>query len=258
MVDIIRTGNIVSLTIAVFLFLVIIYVFWAAKKKDKPFGTMRPITAMEHIEEAVGRAAEMNKSVFFCTGDGTITTTEAINILAGISVLGRVAEITAKYNVPLTNIVNDAYKNELERATMRDGYIKAGHLDRFKDEFIEFPGGQYFAWSNAAAQYLLNEQPGAAFLIGRYLGAAVLIGESCARSGALSFGGGHLFFVISCDYFVLGEELFACGAYASGDKDQLASIAGTDIGKTLALILLLLGIIMNYAGNKFILSLLSM
>jgi len=39
------------------------------------------------------------------------------------------------------------------------------------------------------------------------------------------------FFVLAADYAFIGEEIFAAGAMASGDKESLASIQGQDIGK---------------------------
>lgn len=51
------------------------------------------------------------------------------------------------------------------------------------------------------------------------------------------------FFVAACDYTLIGEEFFAASAYLSGDPQQLGSLKGQDIGKIVAMIVLLFGIL---------------
>ena len=49
------------------------------------------------------------------------------------------------------------------------------------------------------------------------------------------------FFVAACDYTLIGEEFFAASAYLSGEREQLGSIFGQDLGKTLAILVIVGG-----------------
>ncbi|HBK85208.1 MAG TPA: hypothetical protein DDZ53_04150, partial [Firmicutes bacterium] len=49
------------------------------------------------------------------------------------------------------------------------------------------------------------------------------------------------FFVAACDYCLLGEELYAAGAYLSQDKAKLGSIGAQDIAKAITMVILLVG-----------------
>ena len=49
------------------------------------------------------------------------------------------------------------------------------------------------------------------------------------------------FFVAACDYTLIGEEFFAASAYLSGEKHQLGSLKGQDVGKLFGVILLIVG-----------------
>jgi hypothetical protein len=51
------------------------------------------------------------------------------------------------------------------------------------------------------------------------------------------------FFVAACDYTLIGEEFLAASAYLSGEKDQLGSLKGQDVGKILVAALLVFGCI---------------
>jgi hypothetical protein len=49
------------------------------------------------------------------------------------------------------------------------------------------------------------------------------------------------FFVAACDYTLIGEEFFAASAYLSGEKHQLGSLKGQDLGKLVAVGLMVIG-----------------
>jgi hypothetical protein len=54
--------------------------------------------------------------------------------------------------------------------------------------------------------------------------------------------------VAICDYSLIGEELYALGAYVSEDPTVSSSLAGQDIGKFLAVLLIVLGSILLTLG----------
>jgi hypothetical protein len=66
------------------------------------------------------------------------------------------------------------------------------------------------------------------------------------------------FFVAACDYTVIGEELYAAGAYLTNDKGRLGGIAGQDYIKLIVIGIILIGTLMTSAGSNAIQSLLTM
>jgi len=245
------------------LVLILIFAFVAialeiSKKREKPFGDMRSITAMEHIDEVVGRAAEMGSSVHFTAGSGSLFSHTALEMMAGISVMGKVAESCAKHDVPLRVTCRQPMVFNVSRAVARAGYERAGYPELFQEDYVVFTSPDYFAYTNAVCYYLLREKPAVSFLIGSFLGAGVFMGESGARAGALQIGGPHIFYVLCCDYFLLGEELYAAGAYASEDPEMLGSIAAQDMTKILALILMIVGVLAMFVGSDAIVKMLSL
>ena len=51
------------------------------------------------------------------------------------------------------------------------------------------------------------------------------------------------FFIAACDFTLIGEELFAASAYLSGEPRQLGSLKGQDVGKGIAMVVIILGVI---------------
>jgi hypothetical protein len=47
------------------------------------------------------------------------------------------------------------------------------------------------------------------------------------------------FFIAACDYTLIGEELFAASAYLSDEPRQLGALKGQDVGKVIAMTVIL-------------------
>ena len=51
------------------------------------------------------------------------------------------------------------------------------------------------------------------------------------------------FFITTCDYTLIGEEIFAAGAYLSEDPVHTGSLRGQDIGKLIIILIVIVGIL---------------
>ena len=91
-----------------------------------------------------------------------------------------------------------------------------------------------------------REQVGAAFLFGRFAAESLILAEAGQQIGATQVAATTSpeqvsFFITACDYTIIGEELYAAGAYLSKDPVQTGSLKAQDVGKILLLGLILLG-----------------
>ena len=89
-----------------------------------------------------------------------------------------------------------------------------------------------------------------------------MLAEGSAQVGAISIAGCDRlfqipFFVAACDYTIIGEELLAGGAYLSGDPIQSGSLAGQDLVKLFAVVLLVVGVVARTAGSDYFVKLLA-
>jgi len=232
------------------------YIF---KANEKLFGSMRPIAAMEHVEEAVGRAAEMGTKVHFTAGASDIAgESTGPAMLAGMSVMGKLAELCAARNVPIYVTCRWPLVYQTSEAIVRDAYTRAGYPERFEIDMVQFCSPDTFAYIQVVCQYLLAERPAATFFMGHFRGHTILLAEAAAQAGCFSIGGGgaEYYWAMTCDYFTVGEELYAAGAVASGDPVQMGSIASHDIIKSILYVIMILGIVAVAVGSQIIVQLL--
>jgi hypothetical protein len=97
-------------------------------------------------------------------------------------------------------------------------------------------------------------RPAAHIIIGAFWHESVQIAETFASVGAVQIGGtGRLyqipFFAAICDMNLIGEEIYAVGAYINRTPEMLASIATTDYFKLIAFALIIIGTILATLGN---------
>jgi len=247
--------------------LILIWVFALASMSlaKKKLPTFRKLAGLDALPEMVGRAAETNKSVHFTTGGGgTLTDPVLPQLVASMAVLGHVSELCAKYGVRVVYTVYLSEMIAIATEVMRAGYIKAGKEDAFKaEDQVRYMSGDQFAYASAVQGYAERERPAANIMIGPFYAESQLFAETFFRVGSISLAGTARgvqvpFFAVVCDYLLIGEEIFAAGAYLSKDPTQVGSIRGQDVGKLLALALMILGVLATAAGSSVIVDLLRM
>jgi len=223
---------------------------------------VRTLPAMTAIPEAVGRASEMGKPLFWTSGigGGLSDSTQGPQILASISILGYVAEECVKAGVEIAAFCPLYDALPLVEETLRTAYMVQGKIDEFNPEMIRFIEGQS-AYLTGVLGYFQREKPASNILTGGFYYESVVIGEAGNTIGALQIGGTantHQmpFMVATCDYMLLAEELYAAGAMIADDPDALGSIKGEDIVKFIIMAVIAVGFILGSLGMTFIVDLL--
>lgn len=249
-------GNVFGFWVFIVASAVIIYVI-NRSEKGKLNVVLRPIPGLEAIEESVGRATEMGRPIHFSPGLGDIVGTSAPETLAALQILSYVTQLSARYDANLIVTVRMPNVFPLADETVRQGYISANKADSYKDNSVRFVSSDQDAYASGVIGLLHQEKVVSSILAGLYMGEALLLAESASRLGimqvAITASVMQIpFFVAACDYTIIGEELFAAGAYVSGDKGRLGAIAGQDYFKLAVMATVILGTILSSAGSNFI------
>ena len=206
---------------------------------------IRKLAGLEAVEEAVGRATEMGKPVLFIPG---ISDLDEIQTLAGLSILGRVARITAQYETPL--VVPVLYPMALAAAgeVVKGAYLDSGKPDSFKPDMVRYVAGEQFAYVAAVNGIMLREKPAANIYMGAFYAESLLLAETGFAAGAIQIAGTAMpeqlpFFIAACDYTLMGEELYAASACLSKEPLMLGSLKGQDLIKIVLIGCIVLGVI---------------
>jgi hypothetical protein len=220
----------------------ILYFIYHARKGKKLF--VRKIPGIDSVEEALGRATELGKPILYVSGigyEGDVQTIAAMNIL------GNVAEQVAHYDTDIIVPCSNPIVMTIEQELVKQAYTRAGRPEEYKEGSIFFITDQQFAYASAVCGIMSRQTPAANFFMGAFAAESLLLAETGAGTGAIQIAGTASpsqipFFIVACDYTLIGEELFAAGAYMSREPLLLGSLKGQDIAKFAILILIFVGI----------------
>jgi hypothetical protein len=255
------TGRVFALGMLVAIWIFILAGMELAKKT---MPTFRKLAGLDAIPEMVGRAAETGKPMHFTTGLGELNTNVAGQLIAGLSVLAYVSELCATAGVKIIYSVYQSQVMPLATELMKSAYTSAGKLEDFDaDDQIRFLSDQQFAYASAVQGIAERERPAANIMIGPFYAESMLFAETFYRIGSIQLAGtarGYQipFFAVVCDYLLIAEEIYAAGAYLSKDPVLSGSIRGQDIGKLIALVLMIVGVILTALGSSALINLLKM
>ena len=216
---------------------------WLAKS-GRPI-KIRRIAALEAVDNAVGRATEMGRSILFVPG---IQDMDNIQTVAGLTMLGRVAKTAAEYDATIEVPTCRSLVMEAARDTVRASYLSAGRADGFSADRITYITDDQFGYVAHVVGNMVREKPATCFYMGCFFAESLIFSETGNAIGAIQIAGtaesSQLpFFVAACDYTLIGEEFFAASAYLSGEPAQLGTLRGQDVGKFAVVVLIALGVL---------------
>ena len=229
--------------VVVFSFAILLFTKWA--KEGKPL-FLRKIPGIEAVEEAVGRATEMGRPVLFIPG---IAELDEIDTIAGISILGRVAQITAQYETPLYVPVRYPLVLAAGQEVVEQAYIKAGKPELYDKDIVRYVAGEQFSFTATVNGYMMRERPATNIYMGAFFAESLLLAETGNAAGSIQIAGTARpeqlpFFIAACDYTLMGEELYAASAYLSHEPIMMGGLKGQDFMKILIIILIIIGIVL--------------
>ncbi len=248
----VRSDNVSALVLFSFFSIVILVSIYLARSGRELF--VRRIAGLNAVEEAIGRATELGKKVLFVPGIGSVAEVETLSALA---VLKHVAKHTAEYGTPLESPQKDPLTYAAARETVKEAYLEAGRPDLFHEEMVPYLTYDQFAYTAQVTGRMVREKPAANFLIGSFYAESLLLAEAGQSTGAIQIAGTAQvaqlpFFVTTCDYTLIGEELYAASAYLSREPVMLGCIKGQDFVKFILLILIIVGILWTtFTGSTF-------
>jgi hypothetical protein len=229
-------------------------VLWSirrAKRGEELF--VRKIAGLEAVEEAVGRATEMGKPVLYVPG---IDDANNIQTIYSMIILGHIAKTVAKYETPLIVPICKAFVVPLAEETTKQAYLDAGAPDAYNPNNIRYLSEEQFAFTAGVDGIMLREKPAANLFLGSFFAESLILAETGFQTGAIQIAGTaniHQlpFFVVACDYTLIGEEFYAATAYLSREPRLVGTLKGTDYMKVAIMAFLILGTLTATFGSSF-------
>ena len=226
--------------------LLIFYYFGKAQRGVKMY--MRPIAGIEAIDEAIGRATEMGKPVLYVPGIYSIADVATI---ASLTILGRVAKKIALYQTPLIVPNRDPIVCTVAEEVVKQAYLEAGRPDAYDPDSVFFLTTSQFAYVAGVNGIMMREKPATNFYLGMFYAESLLLAETGSLSGAIQIAGTDAvtqlpFFITTCDYTLIGEELYAASAYLGREPKQIGALKGQDACKGIIMGFITLALIFGF------------
>jgi hypothetical protein len=243
-----NSGRTSVATFTLAFFAMVLFFFWMARGGRKLY--VRRIPGIDAIEEAVGRATEMGRPVLYVPG---IQDIDDIQTMASLVILESVARMTAQYDTRIIVPTNYPVVMTLAQEMVKNGYLQAGRPDAYDADSVRYVTTEQFAYVAAVNGIMLRDRPAANIFMGPFFAESLILAETGYETGAIQVAGTanvHQlpFFVVACDYTLIGEELYAASAYLSKEPRLLSTLKGSDYMKVAIIIIVLVGSVLESIG----------
>jgi hypothetical protein len=238
-----------ELFIAVVIFTILMVIFIGRAKKGHDL-YIRPLAGIDAVDEAIGRATEMGRPILYVLGLGVASD---IATIASFTVLGRVAKKVAEYSTKLIVPCYDPIVMTVAQETVRAGYLDAGRPDMYHEDDVYFVTQSQFAYVAAVNGTMMRERPATNFYLGLFYAESLILAETGALAGSIQISGTDQvtqipFFVVACDYTLIGEELYAASAYLGREPLLMGTLKAQDWAKGVFAVAMLIGIVAALLG----------
>lgn len=207
---------------------------------------VRRISGIDAVDEAVGRCAELGRPASFTTGLTGLGPT----VYACLGVLYYIARRMAMYRTKLLVPQTQADVMAVTEDVMREAYREEGQLAAFDSKSLIYLSDAQFAFAAGYMGLVQREQVGAAFMFGDFTAESLILAEAGQQIGAMQVAATTspeqaAFFICTCDYTLIGEELFAASAYLTREPVQLGSLYGQDRAKLILFVAICVGVLIS-------------
>jgi hypothetical protein len=217
---------------------------------------IRPISGLSEIDNAIGRATEMGRPILYVPGLSGITD---VATLAGLGILGKVARKAAEYDTRILVPCRDLLVLPIAQEIVREAHFEAGRPDSYDSRSAFYITSQQFAFVAGVNGVMIREKTAANFYMGMFWAEALIMTETGSSTGAIQIAGTDAvtqipFFITTCDYTLIGEELYAASAYLSREPLMLGTLKAQDYYKFLIILFVIAGTILSTAHLTFLIN----
>ncbi len=225
---------------------------FAVAQHRAPF-TFRKIPAFSRIQHSVRLLVENGSRLHFSLGNASMLGTDGASALVGLALLRRLGEITSLGDRPPIATTGNAVLNLLAQDTLRAAHNAVMPEDPFDMTNARLTGFTPFSYAAGVMASTQKENISSSVLIGNFGSEVGLLAEAASSQGVTVISASDnliaqaVLYVTSSDMLV-GEELFAAGAYNQAGSAHAASLIVQDVLRWLIILALLAGAGLKLAG----------
>lgn len=213
----------------------------------------RPLRGFEELARSIERAVEAGERVHLSLGTGSVIGSDSGPALAGLGVLSRMAMATSMSDKPSVITAGNGAMMILAQDRLRTGYQQVGESTRFQLNAGRMLGPTPFSYVAGLPAILGTEDVTVHVMIGSFGTEAALAADFGERNDVFVMAGtddvqAQSLLYATATYPLIGEEVFAGGAYLNAGRLHRASLSTQDLVRYLIVAAVLLGTLLRTFG----------
>lgn len=210
---------------------------------------LRPLRAFERLSETAGIAAESGRPLHISLGTGAVGDTSTIESMAALTLLDSLAGQAAAYDAHPVVTVGDATLLLAAQDRLRQAYGRLGYEEGYLSTDVQLIAPEPTAYAAGAMGLVSMEKMSGNVMVGAFGEEYLLLGEAGAHhnpdqvAGAADLGVLPLVYATS-ETPLLGEEMFAAGAYMGQWPSHIGSLFAQDWARLLIILVIIAGVVL--------------
>lgn len=221
------------------------------KRKLPP--TFREISAFTRLNQAIGLAIEDGTRLHLSLGRTSLINPRSASSFAALGMLRRVAELASVSDKPPIATSGDAALTILSQDTLHAAHQVAGADEQYQHTAGRLTGLTPFSFAAGALPVMRDEIVSGNILLGSFGIEAALLADTAERENSFILAGtdslpAQAILYASVQDPLIGEEIYAAGAYVQAGPAHTASLQIQDILRWLVIVLILGGAVLKLVG----------
>jgi hypothetical protein len=220
--------------------------------RRKRVSVFRDIPALTRLRQAVGLVVEDGSRLHASLGRSALTSPQSASALAGLALLRRMADLTSSGDQPPIVTSGEASLAILSQDTLQAA-AKYSELGAFDPSAGQLTGLTPFSYAAGTIPSIRDENVSANFLMGNFGAEVALLTDAVERENTFVLAGSDNLAAQAVIYAtshetLIGEEIYAAGAYFGSGPMHSASLVVQDILRWLVVAIILVGALLTLAG----------
>lgn len=252
--DLFSPGAAGLVLIVVFVSLMLVY-GWSSRRTGQPprISRLRGIPAFARLGRGVGLAVEAGQRLHLSLGSGGVQGLRGVSALVGLSMLQRIARAASISDRPPVATSGEATLAILTQDSLRSAYHAVGADTQFDPLSGQITGLTPFSYAVGTLPILYDQHVSATVLAGHFGAEVALMTDASERNGSLTLAGSdnlpaQAVLFATAQEPLIGEELYAGGAYLQAGLMHFASLRAQDIFRWVLIAAILGGVALKLVG----------
>lgn len=222
--------------------LIIVFTFINRDKREK---NLRDIPAFYRLQGAIELAVEDGSRIHVAIGHSDITSPRGAAALIGLSMLKRIAIVAAESDVPPVATAGNGTLAILAQDTIRSTFQSMDIMTSYNNSLGRVSGLTPFSYTAGVMSVISDEGVSTNLMAGSFGGEVGLIANAAYRKHIVTLAGtdnlpGQAVLYATAHEPLIGEELYAGGAYIGAGSMHVASLQTQDIVRWIMAVVIVL------------------